>query len=256
MFKFASEDENLLNYESFLSAFSELFNENNKSTIYAEVVKQIIGEKHIKAKKQINKIVTSAKEKQSLNEQKTTIIEFQNKIKLNDINSFCYPDFGIYGFKSDHFYLAVSGICNKKMHHSWGHVHNDKLSFDLQVYGKDLVRDPGTYTYSAYPTIRNKFRSTKAHHGIIVNGVAEQNNYSPVYGMLTYMDREIDCELLEFTDTSITIQAKYYGVKHIRSFEVKESSLIVKDSCNKPFEVNINQFKEYSPVYGEKQEVI
>ena len=60
------------------------------------------------------------------------------------------------------FYLAISAISNKKMHHSWGHVHNDKLSFDLQVNNIDLVKDPGTFTYSAFPEKRT-FTAQNCH---------------------------------------------------------------------------------------------
>ena len=151
-------------------------------------------------------------------------------------------------FKSSEFYLSISAIANSKMHHSWGHVHNDKLSFELQVNGEDLVRDPGTFTYSSNPEKRNEFRSTKAHNGIVVKGI-EQNN--PIG--LFYLDRAVKCEVLEIQDLSITLQANYYGVEHIRKFTILASQLIVTDYCNKPFKVNINKFQEYSPNYGVAQ---
>ena len=151
-------------------------------------------------------------------------------------------------FKSAQFYLAISAISNKKMHHSWGHVHNDKLSFDLQVNGIDMVKDPGTYTYSAFPDKRNEYRSSKAHHGIVVKGIDQNKEFG-----LVYLEREVTCKVLEIKGLTITLQANYYGVEHTRKFTILDNQLIVTDYCNKPYKVNINKFEEYSPIYGVSQ---
>ena len=66
------------------------------------------------------------------------------------------------------------------MHHSWGHVHNDKLSFELQVNNIDLVafdrwfkkkieiKEDGNITvasYSKYKDIKNiKFSDLTNDH--------------------------------------------------------------------------------------------
>ncbi len=180
----------------------------------------------------------------------TTEIKFPKRIELDKINFFAYKEFGIYGFKSDDFYLCISAISNKEMHHSWSHVHNDKLSFDLQIKGKDLVKDPGTYTYSAFPEKREFFRNSKSHNGIVVKGIEQNKGLGPFY-----LEREVGCEILEIKDLSITLQAKYYGVIHTRKFKILSDQLVVTDYCNKPFKVNINKFKSYSPNYGSILEI-
>jgi Heparinase II/III-like protein/Heparinase II/III N-terminus len=55
-----------------------------------------------------------------------------------------------------------------------GHGHNDQLSFELAVFGRPIVIDPGTYAYTSDPAARNLFRSTGFHSTISVGG-AEQN---------------------------------------------------------------------------------
>ena len=73
-----------------------------------------------------------------------------------------YPAFGVYVFRADSFFLAVrcgpigqNGI--------GGHAHNDQLSVELQIEGKDIYRDPGSYLYTPLPDVRNRYRSVKAH---------------------------------------------------------------------------------------------
>ena len=49
------------------------------------------------------------------------------------------------------------------------HGHADALSFTLRAFGRDVLVDPGTYDYFAYPEWRKYFRSTRAHNTITVD---------------------------------------------------------------------------------------
>ena len=248
LFKFSNN--NLLNYESLLAGFSGLFGGEN-SDLEKMIIEQIAknNKLEIPVAKQRNKHqIRNAKHQLQI--PTTTEIKFESEIELDKVKLYTYSDFGIYVFKSDEFYLAISVISNKNMHHSWGHVHNDKLSFEMQVKGVDLVKDPGTYTYTAFPEKRNAFRSVKAHHGIVVKGI-EQNKLIDLF----YLEREVKCQVLEIQNLSITLQANYYGVEHIRKFTILANQLIISDYCNKPFKVSINKFEEYSPNYGVSQKI-
>jgi hypothetical protein len=245
LFKFC-QDENLLNYEALISGFSALFNEEDDSPFEHLLVKQLSRSSQLrlvdkKSKKKFQLKRTTYQVQKPI----TSVFNFTENLKLEELKFFAYEEFGIYGFKSDAFYLSISVISNKKMHHSWGHVHNDKLSFELQVNGKDLVKDPGTFSYSAFPIKRMKFRSSEAHHGIVVKGIDQNKNIG-----LFYLEREVECEVLEIDAYSITLSAKYYGVEHTRKFSIFSDQLIVTDSCNQPFRVNINNFEAYAPNYG------
>jgi len=59
-----------------------------------------------------------------------------------------------------------------------GHKHNDLLSFIFTVGTNEVVIDPGTYTYTGEPNMRNQLRGTGAHNTVMVDG-AEQNRFYP-----------------------------------------------------------------------------
>ena len=44
-----------------------------------------------------------------------------------------------------------------------GHAHNDVLSIEMQVHGLEILRDPGSFTYSEMPNERNLYRSVSSH---------------------------------------------------------------------------------------------
>lgn len=250
------DDENLLNYEGLISAFGAIIN----NPLFSTFINKFPLEHHILAQLADGKTIESTTNKTSYNYQssekdlthtKTHEIVF-DKIEnlLANLSFIHYPDFGISIFKSTNFYLAISTISNKKMHHSWGHVHNDKLSFELYVNGKDLVKDAGSYCYTSNIKTRNIFRATKAHHTAIVDGI-EQNKFITSKNGLFYLDRETKCSLLEYSQNSLKLMVEYYGITHIRNFEILNDKIVVTDSCNRPFKQNFNTALS-SNGYGKK----
>lgn len=177
--------------------------------------------------------------------------EFAFDINLTDgLELIKYPDFGLYIFKSDSLYLAVSAISNTKMNHTWGHVHNDKLSFELQVDGKDIVVDAGTYLYTAIPSVRNQFRSTEAHSVPCVEG-EEQNRWLDKPIGLFYMLKETKCKVLVATNNELAIELRYRNRRFIRHITIKENKVQIKDYGNTAFESHFNTFNLYSNGYGQ-----
>ncbi|MCB0402017.1 MAG: alginate lyase family protein [Flavobacteriales bacterium] len=250
LFKLANEEDNLLNYRSLLNAFSGIcpFIEG-AAGVHQSVVKQLAMNSVLPEPASVSPVFTSRNLTLSGRPfTRESIVKFGSTINLADLEYQAFPEFGLYIYRSDVFYLAISAIANEKMHHSWGHVHNDKLSFDLQVNGADLVKDPGTFVYTSDLQARNEFRSVKAHHGIVVEGVEQNKMIDPFY-----LERESVCKLLSSSPNEIILQAMYYGVIHERRFSIREDELVVTDYCNHPFEVNINKFPNYSPNYGIRQ---
>lgn len=93
-----------------------------------------------------------------------------------DVGSRSLPDAGWYVMRKGQDYLVVSCGPNGQ-NGAGGHAHNDKLSFELYLEGRDVIVDPGTYLYTPDPAARNAFRSTSFHNTVSVNGL-EQNSFS------------------------------------------------------------------------------
>jgi uncharacterized heparinase superfamily protein len=95
--------------------------------------------------------------------------------RVEDIESKPFPDAGWYIMRNKRDYMIVSCGPNGQKGNG-GHCHNDKLSFELCMDGKDIFIDPGTYLYTPDPEMRNLFRSTSYHNTVNVNNM-EQNSF-------------------------------------------------------------------------------
>ena len=62
------------------------------------------------------------------------------------------------------------------------HTHNDFLSFELTLGGKDILVDAGTYLYTSSDADRNAFRSATKHNTIVVDG-EEQNSFASAFSL-------------------------------------------------------------------------
>lgn len=187
-----------------------------------------------------------------LDHHQETIISFE-PINLELVEPFAFLEFGLFGYQSREFKLGVSGISNPNMHCSWGHVHNDQMSFELMVNGEAKVKSPGTYVYNADPNERNSFRSVNAQHGINVG--EEPNHWENTQWGLFYLSRDSRVQLLKMNKTELILLHSYKKYKHIRRFTIQSEKLTIDDWCNFPFKVNVNQFEWYSPVYGQKERI-
>jgi len=89
-------------------------------------------------------------------------IEPPDPAVLQGLQAFSYPDFGLYGWRSERFFLSVR--CGPiGQNGNGGHAHNDQLAVELNIDGEDWISDPGTGVYTASPQIRDSYRSARAH---------------------------------------------------------------------------------------------
>ncbi|NDJ51539.1 MAG: hypothetical protein GYB68_00470 [Chloroflexi bacterium] len=75
---------------------------------------------------------------------------------------------GIYIMRHQDFHMLVDAG-SVGQNRAGGHAHNDTLSMTLHALGRTFLIDPGTYTYTADPKERNRFRSTAYHNTLQVN---------------------------------------------------------------------------------------
>ena len=155
-----------------------------------------------------------------------------------------FPDSGWYVIRYNNDYCFISCGPNGQSGKG-GHAHNDKMSFELMLSGNDAIVDPGTYVYTSYPEIRNKFRSTEYHNTIGVRGY-EQNEI-PKKNMFSLPEKvKIKKAFLKETSSSITFQGElqYGGVIHKRTITLvkKNGDWQITDEilCPKPMKVKLN----------------
>ena len=151
-----------------------------------------------------------------------------------------YPSFGVYIFRSKDVYLAIRcGSIGQNGH--GGHAHNDNLSFELSIRGRDFIVDGGSYLYTPFPEIRNRFRSTGAHSTLALKG-REQNRWTDGLQGLFSMRDDAQARVLGQSTGSFRGEHHGFGSRHCRQFEWSDSSLIIEDfmetDCSN--EINFN----------------
>ncbi|MFY9554643.1 MAG: heparinase II/III-family protein, partial [Blastocatellia bacterium] len=62
---------------------------------------------------------------------------------------------------------------------AYGHAHADALSIEFAALGKTWIVDPGTFTYTADPELRDWFRSTQAHNTVTVDRTSQSVSDGP-----------------------------------------------------------------------------
>ncbi len=116
-----------------------------------------------------------------------------------------------------------------------GHAHNDTLSFVLAVRGRELVTDPGSGTYTRDPVLRDRFRGTRAHATVEIDG----QEINPIEHGAPFRLQGLDRPVVEQVDLDGTpqrVRAGHRGyqrlpdpVLHRRGFELWPDRLLVAD---------------------------
>lgn len=174
------------------------------------------------------------------------------EINQSELQYTYFPITGIVVCKSATFYLAMSLLTRDRAHRYRGHFHNDQLSVEIWANGKDLVSDPGTYTYTGDMEIRNVMRSAKMHNGPYWG--VEPNPFLPGLLGLFHQKVESKCELLEIGEGRITALLSHRGFEAVREVHITEQGVRIIDSSNKPFEVNEGRTEFKADGYGRRIE--
>lgn len=242
---------NLLKYKSSIEIISSCFGNHGFDSIHSLFIKSIMDD-HYKIKD--HKQITDVKYPYSVEKlQYKTQIKypegegFAKDLTLN-LKMYVFDEFGIYVFKGENIYLLVNGT-NRHVKQYWPHGHNDKLSFELWIDGNPVIRDPGSYTYTANPQKRNEYRSVHAHAVIIFNN-EEQNVFLPGRQGVFRMIPGSRVRLLQLDRYSVTLELEYAGYHQIREFIIRNNFLEVNDFANFAFEVNKYPKTAFSKGYG------
>ncbi|GAI06055.1 unnamed protein product, partial [marine sediment metagenome] len=114
-----------------------------------------------------------------------------------------------------------------------GHAHNDKLSFELSINGKDIIVDPGSYVYTPLPEWRNRFRSTVFHNTVVVDS-REQNRFIDKSLFLLKSDTRVKVNTWQVNNDYDFFDAEHYGYNRFTS-PVTHKRQIIFDKRNSCF---------------------
>lgn len=252
-------DEDVLSHNPFISALNGLFQDgpfeksSNAFPLEYSLVCALAGGRSFKSPEVKNRRVPMTDQRSvrtGLKSNKITIRPLEKKaVSLTqNLKVYPYPDAGVFIFSSDRIHLTVYAAVNGQNDRG-GHSHNDKLSFELNIDGEDILLDPGTYLYTPLPERRNQFRSVEMHNTIIIPG-QEQNRWRPGLKGLFKISNEVNCQILALGDARICLQARYRNIILERNIQLKDQEIVVQDFANRPFESNINGARYYSNGYG------
>ncbi|MFQ5901083.1 MAG: alginate lyase family protein [Thermodesulfobacteriota bacterium] len=135
--------------------------------------------------------------------------------KVKDIKSRAFQNSGTYIIREGKDYLVISCGPNGQGDNG-GHAHNDKLSFELSIDGRDVIVDPGAYLYTPYPDWRNLFRSTAYHNTVMING-EEQNRFYEDYLFGMYNDSRARALSWDEGDKSISFEGEHHGYERLKN---------------------------------------
>ncbi|WP_040637678.1 alginate lyase family protein [Mitsuokella sp. oral taxon 131] len=148
---------------------------------------------------------------------------------LHGLVCFAYAGMGVYIFRSKHIYMTVR--CGEiGQNGNGGHSHNDQLALTLQIDGKDILRDPGTYVYTPLPDQRNRFRSTNAHFTPQRLDGREQNPWEPgVRGLFSVVRERTFAKVCFLSSNAILMQHDGFGERVYRAVEILSDRVVVRD---------------------------
>ena len=170
----------------------------------------------------------------SNNDNQTPLWCFENITKVKEkplykLKSKAYKDSGYYILRNYKICIIIKCSPNG-MNGNGGHTHNDQLSFELNISGRDFIIDTGTYVYTADYKLRNLFRSTSMHNTLQI-GNLEQNSFKEKE--LFRINNETKTQLLNFNNNYF--KGRHYGYKDKagiiaeREVKLEDNKIIIND---------------------------
>ena len=146
--------------------------------------------------------------------------------------SHLFPDAGVAVMASGKVHIVIkAGSFGEG---SGGHSHSDVLSLVAQLDGREILIDPGTYTYVADPAERNRFRGSAAHNTVRINGRDQAIPAGPFRWTgkpVTRIDQWVSEPDRDFLDAACA----YAGFTHRRRvLFLKPGVLLVTDTIDGP----------------------
>ncbi|MBC8478093.1 alginate lyase family protein, partial [bacterium] len=133
-----------------------------------------------------------------------------------------FPLAGYYILRSHEYYLLIRAGA---LAHNGTHAHCDQLGFELALPGGPVFVDRGSYVYTSDIEQRNRYRSSRAHNVLTLNGAEQNRQTGVVFGLAD----DTRTQVLETGADSL--KARHTGFKslerehvsHTRTFQLSSS---------------------------------
>ena len=233
-------DENVLNQEHLKHVYEGLFKEKVlEENFETKLIRnfpfdkmflnhvRVLNEKDDCCNKKIHMVIPSIS-----NLEKVSYIFSSRCDLLEDIRTYSYPGMGVYIFKSKYLYMAVR--CGEiGQNGNGGHAHNDQLTVELTIDGKNIICDPGTYVYTPSPSCRNEFRSTSSHFTIQTIDNKEQNLWEDgINGLFSMRTNRTASKVLWLEKDKIIMSHQGFGDMVYRFIYINRNSVKIEDYGN------------------------
>ncbi len=136
-----------------------------------------------------------------------------------------FRDIGIILIDNQKINFAIS-LGRNSQFGKGGHNHNDKFSFVMNYKNYPIFVDPGSYTYTAIPELRNQYRSARMHNTMYYERIAKYSlNKSSLFWLKDYSVE------YKFNSSDDECKIKLFDKKRKQSriFDVSESNILITD---------------------------
>ena len=91
------------------------------------------------------------------------VTEFPLPGETGDVAAAGFPEFGLFVLRGPTVFVSLRCAMHARPDAPSGHTHDDNLAMTLQIDGRDVIADPGSYLYTSFPDIRERYRGIDAH---------------------------------------------------------------------------------------------
>ena len=152
------------------------------------------------------------------------------KLNLNIQHLNNFPHFGIYNFKNDIYSLNFyNSKFSKKTRGA--HQHNDVLSFTLQIGDNDFIIDSGTFNYTAFPDMRNKFRSIEMHNVLQLDNYEQREIPFGRNDLLFWLIDRGESQIDEVKENYIKGSHNFFDCYYSRDIKFDDNIILFTETC-------------------------
>ncbi len=151
------------------------------------------------------------------------------EFQLIQLDSF--PFFGIYNIIKDkynfHYYSSQFSKKNRG-----AHQHNDITSYTLQILDNDFIIDSGTFNYTAFPDLRNQFRSIVYHNTLQLDNLEQRDIPIDNNKLLFWLIDKQKMKFDQIEENYISSKHYFFDCETSRTIRFEDKKIYFEDKCN------------------------